>query len=233
MQEELPLELFKKIIDESEGNTTLKLNYSGEPLLYPHLIEAIKYAKDKGVIEIRFNTNADLLDTDMMRKLIRAGLDRILISDYDQDDLKEKIVKFEALKQLMGNTNPIIVLQHIMFDDFNCQEWIDKWSEIETLELGFQEYFDYLRMPLNLEESDFQCAFLWQRMLVLSNGDVYSCCGMPHKKKLLGNIRYDTITELWHGEIMTEFRRLHKEKKSEQVLPCALCPMRDKMIGVL
>ena len=61
-KEDMDLAIFKKIIDESEGKTTLKLNYSGEPLLYPHLLEAIRYAKDKGVIEVRFNTNADLLD---------------------------------------------------------------------------------------------------------------------------------------------------------------------------
>jgi len=230
-KEDMDLDIFKKIVDESEGKTTLKLNYSGEPLLYPHLLEAIRYAKDKGVIEVRFNTNADLLDTDMMHELIKAGLDRILISDYDNDDLKEKIVKFESIKQFFGVLHPIIVLQHIKFDGFNCQEYLDKWKDIETIEIGFQEYFDYLRHPLNLQKSDFQCAFPWQRMLILASGDIYTCCGMPHKRKLLGNIRHDSIKELWHGEKMTYLREVHKEKKSEKFIPCAMCPMRDKMVS--
>ena len=229
--EDLPLELFKKIIDESEGKTTLKLNYSGDPLLYPHLTEAIEYAKKKGVVEIRFNTSGDLLTGDMMKKLIKAGLDRILLSDYDDPDLKEKILTFEALKQLMGVTHPIIVIQKVMAEGVIRQEWIDKWSDIETIELGLQTYLDYQRMPYNTTKSGFQCAFPWQRMLILSNGDVYTCCGMPHRDKLIGNIVHDTIKELWHGNKMESYRKLNREKRSDEILGCACCPMRDKFVG--
>lgn len=233
---DMPLELFKKIIDEGEkyGLNTLKLNYSGEPLLYPHLCEAINYAKSHGVIDIRFNTNGELLTKELMIKLIKVGLDRILFSDYGNKNVHEKILMFEALKRLSGVSKPIITIQKIVYPDMTEEDksrWEKYWNSRGDFDLGFQEYFDYNRMPFDERESDFQCAFLWQRILILANGDIYTCCGMPHKKKLVGNARTDSIKEIWDGPVMNEYRELHKNRESHKVLACVCCPMRTKMIG--
>ena len=78
----MDLEMVKQIILEGAKYDlcSIKLNYRGEPLLYPHLIEVIKFAKQMGVIEVMFNTNGMLLDINKAAKLVKSGVDLIIFS---------------------------------------------------------------------------------------------------------------------------------------------------------
>ena len=58
----------------------IKLNWRGESLLHPNIIRMIKYAKLKGVLDVALNTNGLLLDKEMVKHLLQAGLDRLIIS---------------------------------------------------------------------------------------------------------------------------------------------------------
>ena len=48
--------------------------------MHPKLTDMVKYAKDKGIIEVQFNTNGLLLDATKANELLDAGLDRIIFS---------------------------------------------------------------------------------------------------------------------------------------------------------
>jgi len=78
----MELGLLKRIIDEGveNGLCSLKLSLRGEPNLPPTLFDMIRYAKEKGIIDVYFNTNATLLNEDKINQLIDSGLDRISIS---------------------------------------------------------------------------------------------------------------------------------------------------------
>ena len=60
----MSMELFNKIIKEIKSLEipSIKLNWRGEPLLNPNLIQMIKLAKKNGVIDVSINTNATTLD---------------------------------------------------------------------------------------------------------------------------------------------------------------------------
>ena len=75
-------ELFKKIIKQIEELEvpSIKLNWRGEPLLNPKILEFIDLAKKAGVIEVSINTNATTLDEKKAEKLINSGLDQIIFS---------------------------------------------------------------------------------------------------------------------------------------------------------
>ena len=71
---EIDFDLFKKVIDEAAGNglKSIKLNWRGEPLIHPKVPEMVEYAKNKGVIEVMFNSNGILLTKELSRKLINT-----------------------------------------------------------------------------------------------------------------------------------------------------------------
>lgn len=79
---DMDMNLYKKIIDEGARNNLwgIKLSYRGEPLLHPHIVQMVAYAKQKGILDVYFNTNGMLLNERMSSNLIEAGLDRISIS---------------------------------------------------------------------------------------------------------------------------------------------------------
>src|SRR2546428_2776903 len=59
----MKMDLYKRIIDEGAANGlyAIKLSFRGEPMLHPHLVEMVAYAKAKGILDVTFNTNATLL----------------------------------------------------------------------------------------------------------------------------------------------------------------------------
>ena len=59
---------------------SIKLNWRGEPLLYPKIAELISFAKEMGILEVMINTNATKLTEEKSKELIEAGLDVIIFS---------------------------------------------------------------------------------------------------------------------------------------------------------
>ena len=61
-------------------------------------------------------------------------------------------------------------------------------------------------------------------MYVKHNGDVYPCCqsymldGAP-----VGNLRRQTLAEIFNGPVMQQMRRLHAEGRSGEIGICARC----------
>lgn len=76
----MKMSLFSKLIDELSGHLLHVIFYfQGEPLLAKHLPEMIRYAHDRGIYTST-STNAQLLDREMAERLIRSGLDKLIVS---------------------------------------------------------------------------------------------------------------------------------------------------------
>lgn len=82
---EMEIELLKKIVDQASGMPNVEkllLGGYGEPLLYPHLIEAIEYIKSKkgGSLYTGFYTNGTLLSKEWVEKLLATKIDHVVVS---------------------------------------------------------------------------------------------------------------------------------------------------------
>jgi MoaA/NifB/PqqE/SkfB family radical SAM enzyme len=106
---------FKRIVDRLQGVESITLVGMGEPLLYPHLMEAICYCKEKG-IKTRITTNGVLL-REKARELVEAGLDIIHLSveNVRQKEFLEDILELKRIRDENGAEIPEIVLQPILF----------------------------------------------------------------------------------------------------------------------
>ncbi|WP_404417407.1 radical SAM/SPASM domain-containing protein [Marinospirillum sp.] len=95
---------YKEIIDEAahKGVQSLKFNYLGEPLMNRNIFKMVSYAKEKGIIDTMFNTNATSLTKEKSKKIIECGLDKLFFSfDSPYKDEYEKIrVNANYLKTL-------------------------------------------------------------------------------------------------------------------------------------
>ncbi|WP_448623647.1 radical SAM protein [Geodermatophilus sp. URMC 64] len=74
-----PMELFRRLLDETPSLTRLTLQGLGEPLLQPHLMEMVELAVGRG-IEVGFNSNAMLLTRARADRLVALGLDWLHVS---------------------------------------------------------------------------------------------------------------------------------------------------------
>ena len=106
------------------------------------------------------------------------------------------------------------------------------WKDIGD-ELGGIEYRDESSeiVTKNSTQCDkFKCNFLWQRMVILWNGDIYPCLfhGVKDNRDiLLGNIKDSSIKELWNSKKMNELRQLHIQGRANEISSCENCSYRN------
>lgn len=244
--------LVKKIINEGakKGLCSIKFQYRGEPLLDDRIVDFVKYAKDKGIIEVMFNTNATLLTEEKARGLIEAGLDKLICSvdGYTKEvyenvriggnfeTVLENIRRLQRIKKEMGKNNPIVRVQ-MVDTPRNHQEiagYINFWRKIAD-HVGIEDMLDYeAKENDDTPLPDWSCAQLWQRMFVLADGDVLPCCraikGGNEKIMVLGNAKTQTIEDIWKGRKIKQLRLLHMNGESHKSKMCSLCGLRKDVL---
>lgn len=103
----MELSLFKKIIDEMAQFPTkvkmLRFCGAGESLLDKNIVEMVRYAAEKNVVEkMELITNGILLTPEMSKQLIDAGLERLRVSIYGLSsekyrEISDRDVDFDKL----------------------------------------------------------------------------------------------------------------------------------------
>ena len=154
--------LYKKIIDEAAPYLlNLILYFQGEPFLNKEIFKLIEYASVKKKIYTIISTNGHFLDDETSKKIIRSGLDKIIISlDGTTPETYEKYRKngqFETVisgiksivsqKEKLKSKTPVIVIQFLVFK-FNEHQIRDikelsRELKVDKLELKTAQIYDF------------------------------------------------------------------------------------------
>jgi len=219
----MDFDLYKKIIDEGsqKGLKSVKLNYGGEPLLYPQLPNAISYAKHKGILDVQINSNFLFFNEFLAKELMFTKLNLLIITDYDIKKQKENVKFFSELRMVLGFYYP-----RIRIKTNNPDDWKDIADEILP-----NTYYEY-NLKEDFTPSDFKCTQPWQRFLVLADGTVCSCsCGLFIPNKILGNAWHFSLEELWNGKNMKFLRYCHEFGETHLLKQCRMCPARKEHVN--
>ncbi|MBD3196227.1 MAG: radical SAM protein [Candidatus Lokiarchaeota archaeon] len=245
----MDLELYKKIIDEfsRKGGIAVKLNYLGEPFLYPHIIHAIEYAHLKGIKKILINTNGNIIGLETIIKCFLNGLTHITFSiDSCKEEVYKEIRKggnvhnvfinlFECYltKEILNLKTPHITVQ--------CIKQPQNQSERESklFQHHFKNYCDEIRFTElhytesnkkyekdNISTAPFLCKEPFRRLVVLVDGSVHICCHVRTEEKYIGSFPNQTIEELWNTTKMNEVRNCFYDNKKESPVFCRDCPIQ-------
>lgn len=250
----LKLDLFHRIIDEgvAEGLCSAKLSFRGEPMLHPQLADMVTYAKQKGVMDVYFNTNATLLTEAAVHRFIDAGLDRISISfegiekeTYElnrvgakYERVVENIRQLRKVRDARGLGYPKIRIQSVMLPELKdafreykefWEPWVDEICYVDARREGPNDDHRGLR-------AQWACPFLWQRMTILWDGTLLPCLmhGVTDFSLLaLGNVRDSSIKTLWQSERAARYRALHQAGRAHELEACDRCSFRAVELGKL
>jgi len=244
----MDFDLFCAIIDEGsdKGLYSIKLNFRGEPLLHPRIADMVAYAKQSGIVDVFFNTNATFLTDEIGEKLIHAGLDRLIVSFegftpevYERnrvganfEAVVENVRNFVRLKRQLGAKNPLLRLQTVAIDEtsYYIEQYKEFWGEwadeITCIDLR-DEQKDYSAVS----SDGWECPYPWRRLCVTWDGVILTC---PFVNRSLntyswqgfGRIGETTIEEVWCGTAMEQLREAHRTCASHGVEPCCYCSYR-------
>ncbi|MBF0361121.1 MAG: radical SAM protein [Oligoflexia bacterium] len=242
---DIDYKLFCKIIHEGQENglKSIKLSYRGEPLLNREIIKMVDYAKNKGVLDIYFNTNGMLLNKSVSSDLINAGLNRISISiDGTDKNNFEKIrvgANFDTilrnmedlieLKNQRHSITPKIRIQTVNFLDLDLDMYSKIWGKYAD-EIAVIDYKDESVREKGLICNNWACPQLWQRMTIEWDGRILQCNNNDTRTLIKYNAWDSSIKEIWNGTEVSDARTMHKKGLSHMVFDCDGCPWRTAQV---
>lgn len=239
---------WKKILDEAGRHNlySLKFTYRGEPLLHNDLSRMVAYAKEAGVMDVYFNTNAVKLDEETIRNLIDAGLDRISISfegyeksvyekyrvGSDFDVVVKNIQLVKKIKEELGTIKPLVRIQTVLIPELvgNEKEYADFWSP-KVDEVAYLDMKDEEGNPDHRGiKSDWACHMLWQRLAITWDGTILPCVHDIFEWMKFGNISEISIQDAWNSLQEQQYRDTHQIGKAHTIPACDRCPLRENEI---
>jgi radical SAM protein with 4Fe4S-binding SPASM domain len=236
---QMKLDLFKKVIDQAEGNIEfISVASRGEPLACSDIVKMLEYTIGK-FLNLKLNTNASLLDEKKCHAILSGGVKTIVFSAdaateplYSQlrvngslSKVLKNIENFKKIKETKYPNNPIISrISGVKFNNeqnFNSMEKV--WGDLVD-QVAFVNYNpwenSYNKAPNNIIDP---CSDLWRRMFVWWDGKI-NPCDVDYKSHLsVGNFYRNNIQELWNSEKYGLLRETHLNKKRQKISPCSSC----------
>ena len=235
----MDMDLFKKVIDELEGNVeSITLASRGEPTLHKHLGKMLEYMNGK-FLAVKINSNASVLTDRLIQTILSSDIQTMVFSiDAADKDLYEKLRvngKFDKILKNVERFNEIKEKEYpnsrvttrisgVKVNEIqDVQEMIDMWSVYADI-IAFSNYTPWessYENPVN--NITLPCTELWRRLFVWWDGKV-NPCDVDYKSELsVGNIRDNTISNLWKSGKYKELRKQHETKFRKNISPCNKC----------
>jgi len=250
----MPIELFKKIIDDCKGFPVkikrIDFGKDGEPLVNKNFAEMVSYAKASDVADmIAVTTNGALLNEKTTNKLLSSGIDMIKISieavtDAGYKRLTKVDVKYSEMIEKVRylNENKADCKIGVKIIDFNLS-----LAEKEKFYSDFTDLCDYIGIDQAsgwslTEQKDFTlgskpksyldlphfnrkevCPLPFFTLSINFNGEVSICCVDWAHETIVGDLSKENIVDLWNGDRLYAFRKMHLEGKRHLNKACADC----------
>lgn len=239
----MDFELFKKIIDEANtlGVGAITMASRGEPTLHKNFAEMLDYVgKKENIFEVKINTNATFLNDKICHSIFENNISQIVISadHYQKNEYErlrknsnfEKILKnidnlFEIRKKNYPNSTTEIRISGIDSDKtLNREKFRNFWlkrSDHVTASFALERWNTYENKVH--EEIDDPCENLWDRLYVWFDGKVNPCDADYKSYLSYGNIRNNSIKEIWNNQVIKKLRDEHKNGLRNKTNPCDRC----------
>lgn len=206
----------------------LAMFFSGEPLLHPRIIDMCHEAKhDYRMPNVRLYTNGTTLTDDgYIDDLLTCGLDRLIVSlecneaaerllrvgaDYHQ--VRCNLLRTLALKRASRRPTAEVMVQHLVCDGVDEREVRKSaaaWRQmgVPVRIAGMNSFAGQVTVQDRRRRLP-ACQEIWTNCIVSWQGEVTPCC-IDHGFKLsFGNLLASPISELWHGDRITNIRNQH------------------------
>lgn len=220
--EYLDMALWKKILTEliPHPETILTLHRRGESLLHPHLSEIMDDVAGR-FAEVQLATNGTLLTEEKYAPLVR-GLTFLSFSldtpdrfnatrrGADYSTVEHNILAFLQYNEGRVRTQVSMVRTEDATDE-QCQGFIDLWKKrVDRVRVYEEHSTDGVFGAMRQRRSPRQpCTMPFYEILAYADGTV-GRCNHDWDGPRLGDLKTQSIAEIWHGPELTSLRQQHQ-----------------------
>lgn len=244
--------LYKRIILEaSEFSSRIFLHHFGESILHPKLGDFILFANQQG-IKPYLSTNPVFLTPKRSQVLVDNGLYELMFSldgltgetnaairgeaAKNVELAEENILYFLEYRRKLGSKTPYVIMQ-IVGHKQNAHEieaYMKKWNSVVGIDRvkvtsyvtwdGRDEYINSLKLQCDCYYTEnVVCDKPWTSMAILWDGLVVPCCYDFDAIYTLGDLRHQSLKEIWAGEKLTYLRQCHRDGNLQNIRLCEKC----------
>ncbi len=212
----------ERVLIEKLCSDLKKINFNGafclcgygEPLLHKDHIFIINELAKIGQVEII--TNGDMINDENLREIYSSNASKLLISLYDGSD---QLKKFQKMIEKNKIPEDFVVLRDRWYSD-KKDFGVKLTNRTSTVKIGNQDAVDTKRA----------CFYTSYQVLIDWNGDVFLCPQDWQRRTTMGNIMQKSFFDIWNGNILHKFRRLHLKGNRSQA-PCNSCNAHGMVYG--
>jgi radical SAM protein with 4Fe4S-binding SPASM domain len=246
--EHMKMPLYQRIIEEGRGHVEfIWLHLFGEPLLNPDIYSMISLAEHAG-IRVGISTNATRLTEQASRALLDSRLSILLLSldgitkeTYEAirvgatfEKVIENIRRFAEIKR-SSSSRLKASLQMIAMDRNKAEQerFQQDWIQAGFDTVFFKSFLVWANQdpalvtfgPKQEPAVAGVCHEPWVGMVVLADGTVVPCCNDYSARNPLGDLKTQSLREIWNGPEMRKLRRMLGNPHSERTgTLCHRCP---------
>lgn len=241
------LEKFKWIVDQMEPYreyVSIAPQFQGEPFLSPDMKAMIEYSRAKAML-VGFTSNATLWTDEDIRLMVDQKVDSVVVSlDGATKETFENVRIGANWEQVVGNIDRLLAARDEIKPDADqptpspyvslnmtllpenrheVGQFVDDWlAKVPMVSVNNTCVNDVVPEKF-FEPERYPCPSPWEGMHILTNGDVVTCCRDHKYEEVFGNAYKDTILDIWNGEKYRNFRRLHLERRWNEINICSRC----------
>jgi radical SAM protein with 4Fe4S-binding SPASM domain len=241
----MDFDLFRKIIDECGKRRAFRILpfLHGETLLVPGVLDYFRYIRRVSPqSHINLTTNGSRLTGEISEAILREdlldsvifsveGADRrtyeLIRSGLSFEEVRSNFLQFLNLRRQFGKSKPHISVAMVLVDQNRSskKEFAEVWKGAD--EVRFSLFFNWagkleVEEPRSGHRLNF-CERLYHYVTILADGRVALCCFDSNGEYILGDVRNQTIDEVWHSQEFAQVRRQLCERKFDQLHLCARC----------
>jgi len=236
--------------DFKKNIKVLRLYKDGEPFLNKNLAEMISYAKSSKKIDyIDTTTNASLMTKERLKPVLDAGIDKINISiDGMNNETYESFTKtklefseiVENVKWLYrnkGNTEVVVKIPADIINEKEKKEFFEVFGDysdrifVENFAPCWPEFDVEKHTGVKITKGIYQqeitetntCPYIFYSFSVNADGLVSSCFLDWKRKLIIGDVRVQSMKEIWNSKKMNDLRIMHLEGKRKKIDSCGSC----------
>jgi 2-deoxy-scyllo-inosamine dehydrogenase (SAM-dependent) len=198
------------------------ISYSGysEPLIHQGIDQLVAQARQHCPhAKIEIYSNGDFLTVELIRRLYRAGLTSMLVSLYDGP---HQAAHFTKMREEAGVSEAQLILRERYLLDAGAGMHLS--NRAGTID------FDRMKIRPLKEPLTRKCHLPFYMMMVDHTGEVFLCSHDWIKKFVVGDLRTQTILEVWNGPTLKAARQ-RLALGDRRFGPCAQCDIDGTKIG--
>jgi len=244
---DIDIDLFDKLAQEISRHAPaeVRLHKDGEPLMAPHIFDLIDHIKTVSPSTmLNMDTNALLLDEEKANRILDSKLDILLFSvnaatpetykkvrgSTKYDKVITNIERFLELRKERGYVWPRVKVQLIVMAETKDEIGLfrEQWGphEVDVLlipAINWGGHRPEVKSLMELPKRRYPCTFLWNSFSINFDGKVSFCNVDYNHLGIIGDVREQTIEEVWKSPEFERYRQLHKQGRWNEIDLCRDC----------